>query len=72
MRGSLTMAVLPLAIAQTLIWAATYYSFPALLPVWETDLGWSRGEVSGAYTLALFATALLAPSAGRIIDRGQS
>ena len=72
MRGSLTIAVLPLAVAQTLIWAATYYSFPALLPVWEAELGWSRGEVSGAFTLALIATALLAPSAGRIIDRGKS
>ena len=72
MRQSLTIAVLPLAVAQTLIWAATYYSFPALLPVWEEDLGWSRSEVAGAFTLALVATALLAPSAGRTIDQGKS
>lgn len=72
MNRALTLAVLPLAIAETLLWAALYYSFPALLPVWEEDLGWSRADVSGAFTLALFATGLLAPRAGRIIDRGQS
>lgn len=70
MRHSLALAVLPLAVAETLLWAATYYSFPALLPVWEADLGWSRGEVAGAFTAALFATGLLAPRAGRLIDRG--
>jgi MFS family permease len=72
LRGSLTLSVLPLAIAQTLIWAATYYSFPALLPVWEADLGWSRSEVSMAFTIALIATALLAPRAGRVIDAGHA
>lgn len=72
MDRSLTLAVLPLAIAETLLWAALYYSFPALLPVWEADLGWSREAVAGAFTLALFATGLLAPRAGRMIDRGQS
>ena len=72
MRQSLTIAVLPLALAQTLVWAALYYSFPALLPVWEQDLGWSRADLSGAFTAALIATGLLAPWAGRIIDRGRS
>ena len=70
LRGSLTFAVLPLAVGQTLIWAATYYSFPALLPVWEEDFGWSREDISGAFTLALIATALLAPRAGKVIDTG--
>lgn len=62
--------VWPLAIAETLVWAATYYSFPALLLEWERDLGWSKAELSGAFTLALVVSALLAPVVGRIIDRG--
>lgn len=70
MRGKLWVAVLPLAVAETLVWAAFYYSFPAFLPAWEADLGWSRAELSGAFTGALVLTGLLAPRAGRLIDRG--
>lgn len=62
--------VWPLAIAETVVWAALYYAFPALLPAWERDLGWSKTELSGAFTLALIVSALLAPVAGRLIDRG--
>ncbi len=68
--ASLRRDVVPLAVAQTIIWAAMYYSFPALLPEWERDLGWSKTEISGAFTAALVLTALLAPMAGRLIDRG--
>jgi MFS family permease len=47
-----------------------YYSFPALLPTWERELGWSKTELSGAFTLALVFAAALAPVAGRLIDHG--
>ena len=70
MRRSLALAVIPLALAETLIWAAFYYSFPAFLPAWEADLGWSRAELAGAFTASLVVTGLLAPRAGRIVDRG--
>jgi MFS family permease len=69
---SLKLDVVPLALAQTIIWAALYYSFPALLPAWESDLGWSKTEISGALTLALVVTAVLAPMAGRLVDRGSA
>ena len=62
--------VWPLAAAETLVWAAMFYSFPALLLEWERDLGWSKTELSGAFTIALAGSALLAPVAGRLIDRG--
>ncbi len=62
--------VWPLAIAQIFMWAAMYYLFPALLLVWERDLGWSKTELSGAFTLALVVSAVFAPGVGRIIDRG--
>lgn len=70
MRRSLAVAVVPLAVAETLVWAAFYYSFPAFLTAWEADLGWSRAELAGAFTGALVLTGLLAPRAGRIVDRG--
>ncbi len=62
--------VWPLAVAETLVWAALYYSFPALLLEWERDLGWSKTEIVGALTLALMTSALLGPVTGRFIDRG--
>ncbi|MEM7301150.1 MAG: MFS transporter [Pseudomonadota bacterium] len=62
--------VWPLAVAQTLIWAFIYYSFPALILHFESDLGWGRTTVAGAFTLALLLSALLAPYSGRLIDKG--
>jgi len=72
MRRSLTLAILPLAIAETLLWAALHYVFPALLPVWEADFGWSRDQIAGACTASLAVMALTAPRAGRLIDRGHA
>ncbi len=63
--------VWPLAIAQTLLWAGLYYLFPALLEAWEQDLGWSKTELAGALTIALLLSAVLAPVAGREIDKGR-
>jgi predicted MFS family arabinose efflux permease len=60
-----------LAIAQTLIWACIYYSFPALLLHWEASLGWSRADLTGAITLAIFMSAFCSPLYGRLIDAGR-
>ena len=62
--------VWPIGIAEIFMWAAMYYLFPALLLEWERDLGWSKTELSGAFTMALIASAALAPVVGRVIDRG--
>jgi len=61
--------VWPLAIAQTVLWAGLYYLFPALLAAWEQDLGWSKAELAVGLTSALLVAAVLAPMAGRQIDR---
>ena len=63
--------VWPFAIAETLVWACYYYSFPALLPTWEIELGFSKTELTGAFTLSLIVSAVLAPMAGRQIDHGR-
>ena len=62
--------ILLLAVAQLLIWACIYYSFPALLLHWENSLGWSRADLTGAITLAVFISAFSSPLYGRLIDAG--
>ena len=64
--------VLPLAVAQTLLWAGAFYLFPSLLSAWEHELGWSKTEVAGAFTTALLISAFLAPIVGKQIDKGRS
>ncbi len=62
--------VLFLASAQIIVWAGLYYSFPALLVRWEQDLGWSKLDITGAITLAIFLSAIFSPLSGRFIDSG--
>ena len=62
--------VWPLAIAETIVWAAMYYGFPALLPTWERDLGWSKTELSFAFTLSLVVSASLILRAGLRVGAG--
>lgn len=68
--GTYRRIVWPLAIAETIVWAAMYYVFPALLLEWEKTLGWSKTELTGAFTISLLVSAASAPIAGRIIDQG--
>ena len=55
-------AIVLMAIGQIITWAGLYYVFPALLLRWEQDLGWSKAELTAAITLAVFVSALTAPS----------
>ena len=44
-------------------------SVGVLMPIWEVDLGWSRGLSSTGSSLVLVMMALISPIAGDIIDR---
>ncbi|GJG96792.1 MFS transporter [Cupriavidus pauculus] len=58
-----------LGIAQTLAWGSTYY-LPAMLATpMAKDLGVSAPTVFAAFSAALIVSALIGPSAGRMIDR---
>ena len=65
------LAVLCLALGQTIVWAGMYYLFPALLLRWEEAEGWSKTTLTAAFAGALVMSGLFAPLAGRIIDRGR-
>ena len=71
MDGRASRGVWLLAAGQTLVWAALYYSFAALLPAWTADLGRSPAALTLGLTLALLVSATLAPVAGRLIDEGR-
>ena len=71
MDGRASRGVWLLASGQTLVWAALYYSFAALLPAWTADLGRSPAALALGLTLALLVSAALAPVAGRLIDEGR-
>ncbi len=60
----------PLALGQTIIWAASFYMLPALLPVLERETDWSKAHITGALTAALLMSAGAAPFVGRGIDLG--
>ncbi len=64
-RGALAMGV-----AETCIWASTFYLFPAMFLTWERELQWSKTQLTGGYTLALLVAALVSPLVGVVIDRG--
>jgi len=64
-------SVVLLALGQIITWAGLYYVFPASLVRWEQSLGWSKADLTGAITLAIFTSAFASPLAGRFIDRGK-
>jgi len=59
-----------LAVAQTVVWAALFYSFPALLPAIAAETGWPIGQVAAVFSGTLLAAAVTSPFAGGLIDRG--
>jgi MFS family permease len=60
--------VVTLGITETITWGILYYGFAVFLPVMEADLGWSRGEMAGAFSLATLLAGLCAAPVGRWLD----
>ncbi len=63
-------SIAALAVGETIVWAAFYYTFPALLTRWVSTEGWSKTVLTAAFAGTIMLSALLAPLAGRLIDRG--
>jgi MFS family permease len=61
--------VAALAVTETVSWGVLYYAFAVFLVPMQEDLGWSRAELSGAFSLALATSALAALPVGRLLDR---
>ena len=47
----------------------TFWSFTVYIPPLEAEFGWSRAQVSIAYSVEVLISGIAAPFAGRVIDR---
>ena len=57
------------AITETVSFGIVYYAFTVFITPMEADLGWSRGELSGAFSLFLLMTGLMALPVGWWLDK---
>ncbi len=58
-----------LALSEIVSWGILYYAFGVLVPPMQAELGWSQGLLGGAFSLALFVSALLAVPVGHWLER---
>jgi MFS family permease len=58
-----------LSITETTSWGILYYSFSVFLTPMAAETGWSRAEMTGAFSVALLISGLAATPVGRWIDR---
>jgi MFS family permease len=63
------VVVAALCVTEVVSWGILYYGFPVLLRPMETDLGWSRVQITGAFSVGMGVAALAALPVGRWIDR---
>lgn len=57
------------SLAQVTSWGVLFYSFAVFLTPMRTELGWSVAQLTGAYSLALLLSGVIAVPVGRWIDR---
>lgn len=60
---------LGIAATQVIGWGAIFVPFPLLLSPMESEFGWSRALINGAYTAGLLAGGLAAIPIGFLVDR---
>jgi MFS family permease len=70
--GMSAAAITALGLGQLVNWGVLYYAFAVLLLPVQHELGVPGWVVTGAFSLALLVSALLAPTVGRWSDRGHA
>jgi MFS family permease len=61
--------MLGLGVTETISWGILNYAFVVYLAPMESELGWSRGDMTGAFSLALLLAGLAAIPVGRWLDK---
>lgn len=59
---------LTLAVAQPVTWGIVYYAFPVFLEPMQNELGWSRTELTGAFSIALLVSGVASVPIGWWLD----
>jgi MFS family permease len=63
------IVVAALCVTETVTWGIIYYGFPVMLRPMEAELGFSRVEITGAFSVGMGLAALVGLPVGRWIDR---
>jgi len=58
-----------LALTETVSWGVIFYAFSVLIAPMEADLGWTRTQITGAFSVALLVSAAAAYPVGAWVDR---
>ncbi|HEV2128919.1 MAG TPA: MFS transporter [Thermomicrobiales bacterium] len=61
--------VLTLSVTETISWGILYYAFSVFILPMEADLGWTRSQITGAFSLALIVSGIAGIPIGRWLDR---
>ncbi|HEX2554114.1 MAG TPA: MFS transporter [Microvirga sp.] len=62
--------VASLSLAQLVSWGSVFYAFALFMTPMADELGWTKPELTAAYSLGLMASGVCAVPAGRLIDLG--
>lgn len=60
---------LALAITETVSYGVMYYAFSVFITPMEAELGWTRGQLTGAFSLSLLIAGLVAFPVGHWLDK---
>ena len=60
---------LALAITETVSYGVLYYAFPVFIAPMEAEFGWTRGQLSGAFSLSILITGLMSLPVGYWLDK---
>ncbi|EAU41146.1 putative integral membrane transport protein [Fulvimarina pelagi HTCC2506] len=69
-RTGFVWTVALLSVSVTLFWAAIYYAFATMLPLWEAEEGWDRTTLTALFAASVLVSGVAAPRIGRLIDAG--
>lgn len=60
--------VLTLGFTETISWGALYYAFSVFVEPMQAELGWSRAQITGAYSLAIVVLGVVGVPVGHWLD----
>lgn len=63
------LLTITLGFTETVSWGVLYYAFSVLVGPMQAELGWSRAEITGAFSLALAVLAVAGIGVGQWLDR---